>query len=57
MLNSLDKIRRDSELNNEKVNLKNFKWKNRKGAEFIVLKHERDKLTVGVINKRAINKV
>jgi len=56
MLAHLNDMRRDAELRNEKLSLKNYRWKDRKGTEFTVLSHEKDKITVGVANWQAIRK-
>jgi hypothetical protein len=56
MLAHLDGIRRDSEMANEKPILKNYEWKDRKGTMYKVLEHKENTLTVGLVNRRAINK-
>jgi hypothetical protein len=56
MLKHLDGIRCDCELKNEKTVLANYQWKDKKGTEFKVLKHEGDMLTIGVVNWQAIRK-
>lgn len=54
MLAHLHSILVDAEMNDEKVNLTNHTWKDRKGTIFKVLKQDGDKLTIEVYNKRAI---
>lgn len=44
----------DAELNDEHIILTNYTWKDRKGTELTVLEHNGSKMTIGVMNKRAI---
>ena len=55
MLEHLHKMVIDAELNDEKINLTNYTWKDRKGIEYKVLSQNGDKLVISVYNKRAIN--
>jgi hypothetical protein len=56
MLGHIDEIRRDCEMNSEKPVLTHHAWKDRKSTEYTVLEHKGDAMTIGVFNKRAINK-
>lgn len=55
MLSHLHDLIGAAEMNDERVNLTNYTWKDRKGTEFKVLEHNGDYLVVRVYNKRAIN--
>lgn len=55
MLQHLHKVIVEAELNDERVNLTNHTWKDKKGTIYKVLKHEGDKLVIQVENKRAMN--
>lgn len=45
----------EAELNDERIQLTNFTWKNPKGTQFKVLLHNGNKLVISVYNKRAIS--
>lgn len=45
----------ESELQDRRITLTNMAWKDRKGTEYKVLKHEGNKLVISVYNKRAMN--
>lgn len=45
----------EAELQDERLQLTNYEWKDRKGTRYKVLKQEGDKLTISVYNKKAIN--
>lgn len=44
----------DAALNDEILHLENYKWKDRKGTEYKVLKQDGDKMTISVLNNKAI---
>lgn len=44
----------EAEMRDEKINLANYEWKDKKGTLFKVLSHEGSKMTIQVYNKRAI---
>lgn len=45
----------EAELQDERLQLTNYEWKDRKGTRYKVLKQGGDKLTISVYNKKAIN--
>lgn len=55
MLQHLHKMIVEAELNDERLILTNYSWKDRKGTLFKVLQHDGNKLVIMVENKRAIN--
>ena len=55
MLQHLHNLIVDAELSDEKVNLTNHTWKDKKGTKFKVLEHAGNKFVIEVANKRAIN--
>lgn len=44
----------DAEMNDERLNLTNYAWKDKKGTEFRVLSQEGSRLVISVYNKRAV---
>jgi ectoine hydroxylase-related dioxygenase (phytanoyl-CoA dioxygenase family) len=54
MLEHLHEIMIKSELADEKINLTNHTWKDKKGIEYKVLQDVNGKLVVEVLNKKAI---
>lgn len=45
----------EAELQDERLQLTNYEWKDRKGTRYKVLEHEGNKLTISVYNKKAVN--
>lgn len=45
----------EAELRDERLQLTNYEWKDRKGTLYKVLKHEGNQLTISVYNKKAVN--
>jgi ribosomal protein L15 len=54
MLEHLHKLIIESEANDEKIDLTNYTWKDRKGTEYKVLSQQGNKLKIQVYNKRAL---
>lgn len=55
LVNHLTNLIFDAEMEGRAVNLTNKTWKDPKGTEYRVLRHEKDNLEVAVVNHRAIN--
>ena len=55
MLDHLHGVIIDAELNDQRIQLTNFNWKDRKGTVYKVINHNMDKLVISVYNKRAVN--
>ena len=55
MVDFLDKKLSNAELNDEKINLKNFKFKIGQ-VEYTVIDHTSRKIKISVVNRKAINK-
>lgn len=54
MINNIDKVLTKAELNDEKVNLKNYTFKIGQ-VQYTVLDHSERKIKIGILNKKAIN--
>lgn len=54
MLQHLHNLIGEAEENDSTINLTAYHWKDKKGTEFRVLKHNGDKMTIQVKNNRAI---
>ena len=55
MLEHLHGLLVEAEMNDERLQLTNYTWKNAKGTQYKVIKQDGDKMIVSVYNKRAIN--
>lgn len=56
MLKHLHKLMVQAELNDERLNLTHYTWKDRKGTIFTVLSHEGSRLVIQVENRRAMRR-
>jgi hypothetical protein len=54
MLAHISELLYSAEMQGSVLNLKNYKWKDKKGTEFKVLEYENGKLVISVLNVRAI---
>lgn len=55
MLEHLHGVIIDAELNDQRIQLTNFTWKDRKGTLYKVVSQNMDKLVISVYNKRAVH--
>jgi len=55
MLEHLHGVIIDAELNDQRIQLANFTWKDRKGTFYKVVSQNMDKLVISVYNKRAVH--
>ena len=55
MLEHLHDMIIEAELRDERLQLTNFEWKDRKGTQYKVIRHDIDKLVISVYNKRAVH--
>lgn len=55
MLEHLHTMLVDAEIHDERLNLTNHEWKDRKGTEFKVLSQDGSHLVISVLNKKAIH--
>lgn len=55
MLQHIHNLLGEAEMNDQRLNLTNYAWHDRKGTTFTVLSHLGDKMVISVHNKKAIN--
>ena len=55
LLQHLHNVIVQGELRDERINLTNYTWKDKKGTVYKVLKHDGSKLVIQVENRRAMN--
>ncbi|MBQ3570716.1 MAG: hypothetical protein IJA20_08615 [Methanocorpusculum sp.] len=55
MLEHLHGVIIDAELNDQRIQLANFTWRDRKGTVYKVVSQNMDKLVISVYNKRAVH--
>lgn len=57
MLTAINNLIVNGDAMGEVVNLTNYRWKNRKGMEFLITRHDGDEIDVEMVNRPALKTV